>query len=83
MLGKEIGILSGVLWSIDIAKKVEKLFKEARLIAKETGKILAIALANGWPFIKQTVSLVGFSLGGQVIKSCIKCLHKLGVKDVV
>ena len=83
MLGAEIGILSGVFWSIDIAKKVEKLFKEARLIAKETGKILAIALANGWPFIKQTVSLVGFSLGGQVVKSCIKCLYKLGAKDVV
>jgi hypothetical protein len=26
---------------------------------------------------------MGFSLGGQVIKSCLKCLHKLGAYDII
>lgn len=26
---------------------------------------------------------MGFSLGGQVIKSCLKCLHKLGAQHII
>ena len=29
------------------------------------------------------MSLIGFSLGSQVIKSCIKCLNKIGAKDII
>ena len=63
LLGAEIGVLTGIFWSINICQKIEALFKEARKIAKETGKLLGIALACGWPFTKQTVNLIGFSLG--------------------
>jgi len=43
-----------------------------------SGKLLACALALSYPFETQSVSLVGFSLGTQVIKSCLKTLHQLG-----
>jgi hypothetical protein len=75
LLGAEIGILTGVFWSINICRQIEALFKEAKKLAKETGRLLGVALACGWPFTKQTVSLLGFSLGGQVVKSCLKCLE--------
>jgi Protein of unknown function (DUF726) len=45
--------------------------------------MVAIALALGYPFSTQTVSLLGFSLGTQVIKSIIKTLAKLGASDIV
>lgn len=48
-----------------------------------TGKLLAVALALGHPFTTQTISLIGFSLGSQVIKSTIKTLHKIGVHDLI
>ena len=44
---------------------------------------MAIALVLGFPFSNQTVSLLGFSLGTQVIKSCIKTLTKLGASDLI
>lgn len=62
---------------------VEKLFKQAIENAKMTGKLLAVALALGFPFTTQTISLIGFSLGSQVIKSTIKTLHKIGVHDLI
>ena len=37
----------------------------------------------GKPFLCQSVSLIGFSLGTQVIKSCLKTLHKLGANDLI
>ena len=39
--------------------------------------MLACALALRMPFKTQTVSLVGFSLGTQVVKSCLKTLHEI------
>ncbi len=42
-----------------------------------------MALALGYPFTNQTVSLLGFSLGTQVIKSCMKTLAKLGASDII
>ena len=48
-----------------------------------TGKLLAVALALGFPFTTQTISLIGFSLGSQVIKSTLKTLHKIGVHDLI
>lgn len=51
--------------------------------AKLAGKLLAISLARGDIFPEQTVSLIGFSLGCQVIKSCIHMLHKLGAHSII
>jgi stage V sporulation protein SpoVS len=46
-----------------VIKEVDKLFSQAIGNARMSGKIVAIALALGFPFSTQTVSLIGFSLG--------------------
>ena len=66
-----------------IVKEVEGFFCTAIKNARHTGKLLAIALALGYPFSSQTVSLIGFSLGCQVIKSCLKTLHRIGANDII
>ena len=66
-----------------IALQVRDLFKKAIRNARLTGKLVALALVLGYPFSTQTVSLLGFSLGTQVIKSCLKTLTKLGASDLV
>lgn len=58
-------------------------FKDAINKAKLTGRLEAISLALGFPFSTQTISMVGFSLGTQVIKSCLRTLHKLGAHDII
>jgi Protein of unknown function (DUF726) len=40
-------------------------------------------LALGYPFSTHTVSLIGFSLGSQVIKSTLKTLHRIGATDII
>ena len=67
----------------DLYKALSEPFKDVKLNAKKAGKLLACALACQWPFKQKTVSLVGFSLGCQVIKSCLKTLDSLGASDVV
>jgi hypothetical protein len=51
--------------------------------AKETGKLLAYSLALNYPFKFNTISFVGFSMGAQVIKKCVKTLYELGRNDLV
>jgi hypothetical protein len=58
-------------------------FLDAIKQAKRTGRFLAICLALGYPFSTQTISMMGFSLGTQVIKSCLSMLDKLGAHDVI
>ena len=57
--------------------EVVKLFKQSKANAKLAGKLLACALVLRRPFTHQTVSLIGFSLGTQVIKSCLKTIHMI------
>ena len=45
--------------------------------------MIGISLALGIPFNNQSVSLMGFSLGCEVIKSCLKMLKILGATDVI
>eukprot|EP00347_Sterkiella_histriomuscorum_P011339 403372831 len=68
---------------IPVAQEINALFNKAKKNAKLTGKMLAISLALGFPFKTQTISLIGFSLGTQVIKSCLRMLDKLGATDIV
>jgi hypothetical protein len=42
-------------------------FKNAIKKAELTGKLIGISLALGYPFSTQTISMIGFSLGTQVI----------------
>ena len=65
------GIVGGV-------KKGKDVFLDAKKSAKLSGKLLACSLALSYPLGSQTISLIGFSLGAQVTKSCIKTLHKIG-----
>jgi hypothetical protein len=58
-------------------RHVPGTFNRARINAEKAGKLLACMLALRFPFTYQTVSLVGFSLGTQVIKSCLETLHEI------
>ena len=64
-------------------KGFHSLFDKAKESAKLSGVLLACALAIGFPFYTQTISLVGFSLGCQVAKSCVKTLFALEANDVI
>jgi hypothetical protein len=60
-----------------IKSPIKDLFQKAKHKAKQAGQLLACALALRLPFKTQTISLIGYSLGSQVTKSCIKTLHYL------
>ena len=62
---------------------LEHTFKISRDIAKATGKLLGCYLALRWPFMTQGITLMGFSLGTQVIKYTLRTLHELKVDDVI
>ena len=51
--------------------------------AKVAGALLACSLALREPFQSQSISIVGFSLGNQVTKTCLKTLAELGANDVI
>jgi hypothetical protein len=60
------------------------VFKTARNNARISGKMLAHSLQSGTVFDEHTTfTLMGFSLGSQVVKSCINRLHKLGKHDLI
>lgn len=59
--------------------ETKDIFLGAKKHAKLSGKLLACALALNYPFKTQSISLIGFSLGCQVAKSCLKALHQLGL----
>ena len=60
-----------------------KLFNKSRRNARIAGKLLACSLALRDPFRSQSVSLVGFSLGSQVAKTCLKTLKTLNATDII
>lgn len=45
--------------------------------------MFACALALGFPFKNQTLSFIGFGLGCQVIKSCLKTLHQIRCRNII
>ena len=51
------------------------MFNSVRHVARESGRLLAHMLILGYPKKFDEVTLVGFSLGTQVIKSCLTELH--------
>jgi hypothetical protein len=60
-----------------------ELFDSTKQMAKFSGELLACSLAIGYPFYTQSVSLLGFSLGCQVIKSALKTLHEFEANHVI
>jgi len=64
------------------------LFAKTTKISKYCGKFLAYVLASKYFLLKRTVTLVGFSLGGHVVKHCIKELKFISefmpeIKDLI
>ena len=54
-----------------------------RTIAIESGKLLAHSLILEYPAYLPKVSFVSFSMGTEVVKSCLEELHRLGAKNIV
>lgn len=55
----------------------EKQFLISKTTSKNAGKILAFILASRKVFTYKTINLIGFSLGVNVIKNCIKQLYHI------
>ena len=81
MLGWKSNTKAGALK--EILKGGTAMFTIAKEEAKIAGRLLACTLALRVPFLTQSVSLVGHSLGCQVIKSCLKELHTFGTHDLI
>ena len=82
IFGGVAGIVKG-LASVENARTVmgayqdsKSLFSKARDNAKMTGRILGHFLACNPLFDSYSVSLVGFSLGSQIIKSTLSTIYK-------
>ena len=58
-------------------------FNTVRAIAMDSGKLLAHALILEFPTYLPKVTLVSFSLGTQVIVSCLEELHRLGATGII
>ena len=63
--------------------KINELFKDAREEAKLAGKLLACCFALRYPFPSQSLSIMGFSLGCQVTKTCLKTLNSLQANSLI
>lgn len=75
--------IATVLQIADAIKSSREVFTHAILIAEISGKILAHALMSQFPFRNQSISLLGFSLGSQVIYSCLKELKQHGADNII
>ena len=56
-------------------------FKTARKCAKKSGELLALILKDKKIYGDSKINLIGHSLGGQLIKSCLKTLYLLNKED--
>ena len=81
--GKAFAPIAVAVGAYEVIKGVSDVFKESKANAKLAGTLLACTLALRDPFQSQTVSLIGFSLGCQVVKSCLKTLMELGATDII
>lgn len=72
-------------FSSDLYREGIHTFKTARKNARITGKLLAhfLIASRNEIFGGQTFSLLGFSLGCQVVKSAVNRLSKLGATDLI
>jgi len=58
------------------------IFMQSIEVAKKSGKLLAHSLMMQFPFINHSISLIGFSLGTQVIYSCLEELKAHGADNI-
>lgn len=77
------GPVDVILGCVALTEVFMNMFKDGKKNAKLAGQLLGYTLAMRRPFLTQSVSLIGFSLGTQVIKSCLKTLHALGASQII
>lgn len=70
-------------FSKDLASELNQIFLETVQVGKMTGKLLAHYLAADPYFESKSISLVGYSLGCQVLKSALNRIRKLHRKDLI
>ena len=75
--GPSSDISTLIIKSLAFIFNAAKLFIECKNKAKFAGKILALILASNEEFNNCQINLVGFSLGCQVTKYCIKELEEI------
>ena len=69
--------------AITIPWDTRKTFLKMLKLAEQYGKLLAHLLILQFPFINQSISLVGFEVGAQVVYSCLEELQKLKVNNII
>ncbi|CAI2371862.1 unnamed protein product [Moneuplotes crassus] len=69
------------IWKM-LAKETNK-FTAAVELAQKSGALLAYLICLDFPQKYKKVDLIGFSLGTQVIKSCLETLKKLNVTSII
>jgi hypothetical protein len=88
-LGALIGIRSLfskaflAIQAVKIPLATRKQFINMMKLADDYGKLLAHLLMLQFPFVNQSVSLIGFALGAQVIYSCLEELEKNGADNII
>lgn len=61
-----------VILSISTQMSYNNTFSQSKLIAKYVGKLLAYIIVSKQVFKKQTLTIIGFSLGANIVKYCMK-----------
>jgi hypothetical protein len=82
MVKKSMQLLSLVQQGSELIGAYQKMFTDSMKNAKCAGRILAHSLMIQFPFRNQSISLIGFSLGTQVIKSWLKELHRFKANNI-
>ena len=69
--------------AISVSAEYSKMFNHAREMASKYGKLLGYCIILGYPFMHQQINLLAFSLGCQVIKSCLEVLDQYGYTGII
>lgn len=82
--GEFAEMVSVIPFSDKFVLQIPQKFVNYKLKAKLVGKILGLFLVSNEDFKKYQINLVGFSLGCQVIKYCIKEISKIkGARNMI
>ena len=80
-IGAGVGATGGTT-SLIVSKSFPLFLKSIDKAAK-TGILVGLAISLGLIFPNQTLSFVGYSLGAEIVKSCILTLKECGADHVV
>lgn len=82
MVKKSMKLLSLLQQGTELIGAYQKMFIDSMRNAKAAGRLLAHSLMLQFPFRNQSISLIGFSLGTQVIKSWLKELSRFKANNI-